>query len=358
MPRPAPTVAAPWPAVFVGLYLAATVCGCRPASVTQPPAAVPTLPTLVDPGPPAPLAIGDAAPPIDVAHWIHPGDRPVEPFTAFEPGRIYVVEFWAPWNVFCRRAMPLMARLAAEFGPQGVVFVGITHEEPGDVRAFLEAASADERPHHCLTADPDGSVHRDYMEAIAETGIPTVFLVGRDGRIEWIGHPEALAEPLRAVVAGSFDREAFAAEFRAERRLAGQVEEIGFLLSAGRVEQAVADCRRLVVEAQGRPLELNDVAWKLFTLATDCDAPEAVLVAAEQAAKDALAMAPDDSNTLDTLAHIQARRGGLAEAIATQRRAVEHAGTAERPFREFLAELEARRDAPGSGAAVAPPATP
>ena len=47
------------------------------------------------------LAIGDAAPDVDIAHWV----KGVEldrrgaftPVTTWEPGRIYLLEFWATW---------------------------------------------------------------------------------------------------------------------------------------------------------------------------------------------------------------------------------------------------------------------
>ena len=49
---------------------------------------------------------------------------------------------------------------------------------------------------YLLTTDPDGSVSRDYMEAAGQSGIPTAFIVGKTGEIEWIGHPMQMDGPL------------------------------------------------------------------------------------------------------------------------------------------------------------------
>ena len=59
-----------------------------------------------------------------------------------------------------------------------------------------------------MTTDPDRSVKRDYMTAAGESGIPVAFLVGKTGKIEWIGRPVKIDKPLEQVVAGTWDRDA------------------------------------------------------------------------------------------------------------------------------------------------------
>ena len=51
------------------------------------------------------------------------------------------------------------------------------------------------------------------MRAAGQSGIPTAFIVGKTGQVEWIGHPMTMDEPLAQVVAGDWDRAAAKAEF-------------------------------------------------------------------------------------------------------------------------------------------------
>jgi hypothetical protein len=41
------------------------------------------------------LTIGSKAPSLDVEHWVSDGNGAFKPVTAFQPGKVYVVEFWA-----------------------------------------------------------------------------------------------------------------------------------------------------------------------------------------------------------------------------------------------------------------------
>ena len=63
-----------------------------------------------------------------------------------------------------------------------------------------------------LTTDPDGSVKQDYMRAAGQSGIPTAFIVGKTGEVEWIGHPMRIDEPVAQILDGTWDREAYEKE--------------------------------------------------------------------------------------------------------------------------------------------------
>jgi thiol-disulfide isomerase/thioredoxin len=201
------------------------------------------------------LTIGDVAPAIDVSDWVQDGGGKWEHISEFKPGNVTVVEFWATWCGPCVAAMPHVSELQEKYADKGVQVVSISTEPLETVTEFLkQTAAGEERTYaeitanYCLTTDPDESVHKDYMEAAGQNGIPCAFLVGKDGKIEWIGHPMAIDEPLAQVVEGTWDRETFRAQFEAEQKLEREMSGIMRLASAGDLEGANAKLDALAEE--------------------------------------------------------------------------------------------------------------
>jgi thiol-disulfide isomerase/thioredoxin len=67
------------------------------------------------------LHVGDPAPALTVTEWLQG-----EPVKKFEPGKVYVVEFWAAWCGACIRAMPHLAELQARYKDRGVTVICFT----------------------------------------------------------------------------------------------------------------------------------------------------------------------------------------------------------------------------------------
>jgi len=65
--------------------------------------------------------------------------------TASLGGKVVVVNFWATWCVPCIAEIPTFNRLNREFGPKGVVFVGVSMDQEGAerVRPFLKKHAMD-----------------------------------------------------------------------------------------------------------------------------------------------------------------------------------------------------------------------
>ena len=81
------------------------------------------------------LKVGDPAPPLAVSTWLHGA-----PVKGFEPGRAYVVEFWATWCGPCIQIMPHMGDLQDEYREKGVTFIGFASEandKEAKVNAFV-----------------------------------------------------------------------------------------------------------------------------------------------------------------------------------------------------------------------------
>lgn len=215
------------------------------------------------------LTIGSKAPELDVEHWVSDGHGKFKPVTSFEPGKVYVVEFWATWCGPCIASMPHIADTQAKY-PDSVQIVSISDEDLETVEKFLkrplkkpaakpkkddaedgeekeadaeeekEETYADLTGSYCLTTDPDRSNHTSYMKAAGQNGIPTSFIVGKTGEIEWIGHPMAMDKALSAVVHDSWDREPFLAEFKKKQAQDLLMSKVSKLVRAKDIDGALA----------------------------------------------------------------------------------------------------------------------
>ncbi|MFY7876523.1 MAG: redoxin family protein, partial [Pirellula sp.] len=176
------------------------------------------------------LEIGSSAPALDIQHWVQNGDGKYSKVTSFQKDKVYVVEFWATWCGPCVQSMPHLAALQMKYADKGLQIVSISNEPLEEVEAFLdksiqdldgkEVSVEDVTRSYCLTTDPDGSCDKDYMLAAKRDGIPCAFLVGKDSKIEWIGHPMEMEPVIDAILEGKWDRE----EYIAEQKLIAEVQ--------------------------------------------------------------------------------------------------------------------------------------
>jgi peroxiredoxin len=100
-------------------------------------------------------------------------------------GRVILVNFWATWCAECHPEMVLFEHLHQEFAAQGLTVLGVNaREEPQRLQRYARASGLT----YPLVLDPEGAI----AQAYGVMGLPTTFLVGRDGR------PVALAIGPRA----------------------------------------------------------------------------------------------------------------------------------------------------------------
>jgi peroxiredoxin len=100
-------------------------------------------------------------------------------------GRVVLVNFWASWCAECRPEMPVFERLHRDFAAQGLMVLGINFRE--DI-PHIQGYAKELNLTFPLVLDPGGEIFRSY----GVIGLPTTFLVGRNGR------PVALAIGARA----------------------------------------------------------------------------------------------------------------------------------------------------------------
>jgi thiol-disulfide isomerase/thioredoxin len=340
------------------------------------------------------LTIGSKAPSIDIEHWMSDGDGKFKHIKDFEKGKVYVVEFWATWCGPCIASMPHISKLQDDYAKRGVTVISVSDEDVETVQEFLERKTEDEEKtygeltkNYCLTTDPDKSVHEAYMQAAKQNGIPTAFIVGKKGLIEWIGHPMSMDETLEQVVTDKWDRDSFAAEFKETQEIAQIQTGIVRLLRKGDVdgaikkldealatlksegakaqlkgmrtqmlmqtgdERAIEPLKEMIAQNKDNPEVLNQLAWFVVQIKereADKKIDKGLIEVAIEAAEMAIKADSDNGAVLDTLAHLQHMNGDLDKAIETQTKAVK---LADEQFKEdiesFLEELKEEKEKGG-----------
>lgn len=110
-------------------------------------------------------------------------------------GQVVLVNFWATWCAPCVKEMPALERLHLQLAKEGLAVLAVSQDRSGAavVTPFLGRINLQQLP---VYLDPQGTLGR----AFGVQGLPTTYLVGRDGRVlaalvgpaAW-DSPEALA---------------------------------------------------------------------------------------------------------------------------------------------------------------------
>ncbi|MCI0363659.1 MAG: redoxin family protein [Phycisphaerales bacterium] len=145
------------------------------------------------------LTVGDPAPGLDIDAWAK-GSQ-----TNIEPGKVYVVEFWATWCGPCKRAIPHLTDLQKTYGEDGLVIIGVSSEESDKVTSFVRGQG--QKMGYTVAIDRSQGTERAWMGAAGKEGIPTAFIVDQKSRIAYIGNPhfEDFDPTLKRVMSGRFD---------------------------------------------------------------------------------------------------------------------------------------------------------
>ena len=320
----------------------------------------------------AALKIGDAAPKLQVAQWVQG-----EPVKEFKTGTVYIVEFWATWCGPCRASIPHLNQWWQKFKDKGVVVIGQDAWEQDDslVMPFVKKMGDQMTYRVALddkSQDKDGAMATTWMKAADQNGIPTAFIVNKQGRIAWIGHPMELTEQLlNDIVVDHYDLDKAATEYQQQQQNQQKLMDLSKKLTTSLkqkdwdgAEAAVAQIEKLLPANQRDGLGAvrfqillgrkdyagayklagalsdahpdnaslqNELAW---FIATQPGLEKRDLVLAEKMAGRAnQATEGKEPGVLDTLARVQFMAGKTNEAVATEQKAV---NLAEDPIKARL----------------------
>lgn len=327
----------------------------------------------------AALKVGDPAPPMQVGRWVQG-----EAVSDFEGDKVYIVEFWATWCGPCVASIPHVDALHRKFKDKGLVVVGQNVFEQDDkaVPGFVKNMGS-KMSYRVALEDrsvKDGFMATRWLKAAGQNGIPCAFVVNKQGKIAFIGHPMNLKEELLERLLGeasSGPAAAVAAPAAPDPRVDELAATARKQLGSGRTDQAEATIAELtgilkdpqrhvgalleleLLLARGNPddaLQLASLVCEDFaskpevsaavasTLAGATQTSPALLDAAAKIATPLANGGAGQATALAVLARIAHRRGNAAEAIALQQKAVDAAPAAEaKAYRDVLESYRGKK---------------
>jgi peroxiredoxin len=122
------------------------------------------------------LASGTVAPKLEGSVWVTKDGKAPE-----LKGKVYLIDFWFADCISCIHAAPVMKKLAADSAAKGLIVVGVALDAEDAVKKFKDEHSL---PYPLLAGAEKTA------EAYGVQSYPTLFLVGKDGKIVWKGQME------------------------------------------------------------------------------------------------------------------------------------------------------------------------
>ncbi len=189
--------------LLVACGAAASLCSLALAQQATTPGA--SAQSTAESAAPKPLNVGDVAPALKIAHWVKGS-----PVKGFEKGKAYVVEFWATWCGPCIVNIPKLTALQAKH-KDGLVVIGVSSADRRgveDVRPFVEKQG--DKMVYTIAVDDGMATANAYMQATGQGGIPVAYVVDKEGKLAWYGHPaNGMEQVVEQVLAGTFNAKTY-----------------------------------------------------------------------------------------------------------------------------------------------------
>jgi hypothetical protein len=157
--------------------------------------------------------VGEPAAPVIVSEWIKGGPVEVKPGT-----NVFVVEIFASSSLASQACITNLNAVQKRFKDQGVVVLAVSEEPADRLREFLERGGA--KIEYAVAADKRRHTSLGFMMPVLQQGIPCAFIVGKDGKVLWHGHPEAgLNKALEEILLGTYNLKAAVESDKARKQL-------------------------------------------------------------------------------------------------------------------------------------------
>jgi thiol-disulfide isomerase/thioredoxin len=179
------------------------------------------------------LKAGDPAPALKVGKFVKG-----PPITKFQRGKIYVIEFWATWCGPCKMTIPHLTEMAKKH--KDVQFIGVSvweHSQTG-VEPFVKEMGSKMDYTVAMDSIPAGKdanqgfMAENWMRAAGQGGIPAAFIVNKEGRVAWIGHPMTMDAPLAKIVSGTWNTKQEADRANAVAVAQRKMQSVGMSLNS------------------------------------------------------------------------------------------------------------------------------
>jgi thiol-disulfide isomerase/thioredoxin len=160
------------------------------------------------------LEVGNPAPKVAYGKWIKGS-----PVSDFKRGKVYVVEFWATWCGPCMRSIPHLTEMAKKYKAVDFVGMSVWEDDQAKVEPFVtkmgdgmayniamdKVPAGDKRGSH-------GTMAQTWLKAAGREGIPSAFIVDKEGNVAWVGNPliDPIDETLDKVVNDKFGPDDYA----------------------------------------------------------------------------------------------------------------------------------------------------
>ena len=199
------------------------------------------------------LKIGDTAPMLKVSKFVKG-----TPITKFEHGKTYVVEFWATWCGPCKASIPHLTEMAKKYKDVKFVGVSVWENKQSDIEPFVKEMG--DKMAYTVAVDDvpagktgnEGFMATNWMTAAHQNGIPAAFVINKDSKVAWIGHPMTIDEPLGKIVAGNWDLEAESAKLAkataTQKKMQELSQKIGTALKDKNFSSALATANDAIAE--------------------------------------------------------------------------------------------------------------
>jgi hypothetical protein len=232
-----------------------------------------------------------------------------------------------------------LSLLQKEYRNKGVVVVAISDDPPEQLKAFVRLNS--EKLDFTIAADDIRKTTLKYQRVFNQLMLPRAFVVGRDGKVLWMGHPlrDDLGMVVDEITAGRYDldqtRKKIGTREQMEEYLAlarqddPRTAKVGRLVLALRTNDAPALCDLAFQIATAPYIAKRDVALATAALdqaerltttnATDIAVDRAILLFQDgkeeeglAKAKQAMASAQSDADKSEAKACVRAMEARLA----------------------------------------------